>query len=528
MSKYKGQETAPETMKYLKRKTLINQHIYVLLAAVGEYSRMKQVNLSCYDMDLKLMINAIVQGLKVNPEHIRVLGEKGIVETNTLVRCLKEFGSRLDKESTFIFYFSGHGNGESLIMSDSAIGLKGLVHYIDRIPVKNKIIILDCCSSGKAKSGAAKELKVEDSLADFVGHGTMIMASSSADEVSRMGINHNHSLFTGIVASVLMNKSLIRKGVLSLQAVENEIRAIFENWNKKYPEKYQKPVIRGNMGGTVYFQVEAYHEYRTKEIHEEYDDYILYRVKPLHASTIKRLCAFVILKRKVSLEELPLYTKRVAARLKYEDVYTTEKQEMYFKGKKVRAVWCYFGYSESDMIRSTYFAYTIWAADQETVQMYYTEKKTSRVIDGICVNDNRASYNMVKTIQEDTISREEYIEMIKKLLTGIISRAEMFIGSLREIENETMTIEKVRSAYKDWIKDIYHLYHKVTDVPVPPDEIHDWAENVLSLAGWVVDIALILEQSEKENKYDQSAQWLIHHKIQKYYELLEKVKQVGV
>lgn len=35
-------------------------------------------------------------------------------------------------------------------------------------------------------------------------------------------------------------------------------------------------------------------------------------------------------------------------------------------------------------------------------------------------------------------------------------------------------------------------------MPVPPDEIHDWAENVLSLAGWVLDIALILEQSEKK------------------------------
>ena len=65
-------------------------------------------------------------------------------------------------------------------------------------------------------------------------------------------------------------------------------------------------------------------------------------------------------------------------------------------------------------------------------------------------------------------------------------------------------------------------------MPVPPDEIHDWAENVLSLAGWLVDIALILEQSVKENKYDKSTQWLIHHKIQKYYELLEKVKSVSV
>lgn len=36
MSKYKGQETAPETMKYLKNKTLMNQHIYVLLAAAGD------------------------------------------------------------------------------------------------------------------------------------------------------------------------------------------------------------------------------------------------------------------------------------------------------------------------------------------------------------------------------------------------------------------------------------------------------------------------------------------------------------
>lgn len=507
---------------------MINKNLYALLIGVGDYSKMNNGNLPTYKMDLALLGTALTFKLKVAQENMRLMAgddNNGFVSTTDLARVMSGFKKMLGKEDTFIFYFSGHGSDKSLVFSDRFVGLQSVIDFMEKLPAKNKIVILDCCYSGDFTTAGARKMKFEDTVADFAGHGIAVLASSSTNEVSRLGPDGKASVYTGLLSASMISNKNVHKGLLSLMDINEEVQKMMRVWNEQNPDKAQHPIFRSSMGGTIYFPVEEYHPYKPKKFVKDTKSYRIVSVKPLSTEKYKRLCAFIIPETDIGIKELAQITKEVAKAIKHQKIYSTQAGEKHFGRTPAKAVWCYFGKDETDIINHNHFAYTIWAADGEMKKMYFRESKYAQVYKGIYIWEN-TSYEMVKKIQEPTVTRDEFIEMNKKMLVSVVSLAEQFIIDMQEVANQMISMEEMQSKYGKWIKEVQVQYLKLTELDVAPNDLHDWAGEIECLAGSILDISLWLENSRGNGALGESEIWLINNGIRQYNESLEKLKKI--
>lgn len=471
--------------------------LYALLAAVGDYRAMKLLSLPTYEMDQTLMLEGLTKGLKVEQQNIRTLGENGTVKGRELAMAMRQFSSLLLREDTLFFYFSGHGRKRELVFSDMALELQSILAYVEKLPCKNKIVILDCCYAGTARTKEAKTMSLEDDIAAFAEHGTAILASCADDEVARLGLDQKHSLFTEAVSTSMLSKRKIKKGQLSLDDIHAQVLDWMTSWNERYKEKRQQPVFRSSMGGTIYFKVDEYRPYEQKKFYKETKQYTIWSVKPMNAPNKKRLCAFVILKEgeekgQDRRKKLAKVTRQIAREIRYEDIYPTKRSEIKFQGKSAGAIWCYFGQDESDLKNHLHYAYTIWAADEKTRKLYFErgkkeQKETKKLYfekgkkeqqktrsiaqwlrkcilkrnnkkaknekniqDGIYIFEN-ASYDLLRKMRDEANlknTKQQYIQKRKAILANVVTMAEHFISDFHELENETVTFEEMREQYR--------------------------------------------------------------------------------
>ena len=504
------------------------KNTYALLIGVGDYQKLNILNLPTYSMDLMLIGSALMSGLKLPRDHIRILaGEenKGYVTRKDMARALAGFKDLMKKDSSFIFYFSGHGRDRNLTFSDGDLALQSLVDYMDTLASKNKILILDCCYSGNFTTAGSKRLHFGDAIADFAGHGIAVLASSSADQVSRLGPRANHSLFTGALSTAMVHNKKIRKGRLSLPDINEEMQRLVRAWNQNNPGKEQHPVFRSSMGGTIYFQVEDYQPYQQRELSYETANYRIVNVEPLSSPKIKRLCAFAIPKGAGDLKDLPVFTREIADRIKNEEIYSDPASQARFAGTPAQAVWCYFGHDESDMVNHLYYAYTIWTADDDLRQCYFKPDKNALVVEDIYLWENK-SYDTLKKMHKPRQSREDFIKEHKMLLAYIVNLAEEFILDLQELANGTITIEAMAARYGDWIAAVRGKYLQLTEAEIAPDDLHDWSEEILTLAGWILDLSLLLDTKKQGEVIGERELWLINNAIRLYYESLDRLSKM--
>lgn len=504
---------------------------YALLASVGDYSKMNCAPLPTWKTDRDLMQNALTDGLKFDRDNIRCLGKEGFVSASEFARSIAGFSGMLQEEDLFLFYYSGHGKSNALIFSDMELGLQSILEVIEKIPARTRIVILDCCCSGGFSVSGAKKMTLEDTISAFNGRGIAVFAASAADEVSRLGPGSGHSLYTGFLCAAMQTSRLIRKGKISLPDIAGEVRFLMKTWSESHPDQSQQPVFRSSMGGTVYFSVADYRPYIPSDIFWKTEHYIVCSVKPLSTASVKRLAVFVIADSECTLADLPALTKEIAGTVKCAEIYSSEKGAVRFGRSLARAVWCYFGRDFTDIRRSNYFAYTIWAADKEMKQRYYRESRGTRITDGICLAEN-TSYEMVRALMQPELPRNEFICRTKQLLASIVSLSEEFITDMQEVENRTCTVRDIKEKYAGWIRKVRQQYCRIADTDVPPEDLLEWANQAETLAGCVLDLALLLEKDvgdkeaadrEAAESFDQRQAWLVKYTVRRYYEALDKL-----
>lgn len=494
-----------------------------LLTGVGHYQDNEKTQLPAAGIDLRIMKDALTEGLKFHSDNIRMLGDKdGIVSTHSFARALAEFEGLIGTEDTFVFYFSGHGTQEGLCFSDGTVDLQSIINYVERLRAGRKIVIIDCCFSGLAQIQGISGHTFEEMISSFVGRGIAVMASSAPDEQSWLMGNGGASLYTTVVSTAVRSRRLIRQGRIALSGIIDEVRCLMQEWNRMNPKLQQHPIYRENYIGDITFQVEEYHPYITQKISAETEAYILHSIKPLSTGKLKRFAAFVILKDPDD-SLLPKITLEIVSQFRNSDVYSSRESELRFKGRSADAIWCYFGRDTEDIERSNHFAYTIWAGSDKLKRQYYRENRNSEVTDGIYIFWN-TSYGLVKEIQKTTTPEEEIIARYQELAGLLIMKAESFIKEYEEMENGVISPRKLRQNNAEWIRDIKRLYFLLTEAdPVPVGKTR-WAEAVLELAGWATDMAIWLEQIGFADLPGE--QWMIKSSIDRYRRSLEQLQTI--
>lgn len=75
---------------------------------------------------------ALMQGLKIPDDNIRISGEDGVVTSRSFARNIAEISKYVSGEDGFIFYFSGHGDNSGLCFSDAAVSIQSIIEFIKR------------------------------------------------------------------------------------------------------------------------------------------------------------------------------------------------------------------------------------------------------------------------------------------------------------------------------------------------------------------------------------------------------------
>ena len=261
--------------------------INALLVGVTEYPGPENCSsLPLCENDLYAVKNALINGLNTKENNIMLCGKSGFVSFTDFSSSISSIISNITNEDTFIFYFTGHGGENCLALSYSLLSFQKLIDELEKIPAKNKIIILDSCRSGDFTISGTPQLDTIKIIENFVGYGYALLASCGAKQSSGFNSNKQISLYTSFLCDALTTRSLIKKGKKSLEMINESIFHFAKIWNQEETNNIQDPIFRSNIGGTIFFDVEEYNPHKVQQIYEETDNYIIYSIEPVHHALI--------------------------------------------------------------------------------------------------------------------------------------------------------------------------------------------------------------------------------------------------
>lgn len=499
--------------------------IKALIVGVSEYS------IACRDLplckrDIYAMKKALTLGLAVKEDNITLLGEGRIVNTYDFVITLNGTADDIDVSDTFILYFSGHGarknNENYLVFSNNFVSVKDLISFIDRIPCKNKIIMLDCCHSGNKEITLDSQIDINETADQFVGHGCAILVSCDIDETSGFDFNRNISLYTRILCDALTNPFLIRQGKKSLEDIKQHIDRQANIVNKSLKNK-QHNAFRSSIVGTIFFDVEEYKPYKSEKIYKETDCYIIYSVEPTHAN-VKRISLKVILRFPSSAEEIANIAKKINQEALYYEVYNNEISENRWRGNPNNIIFSYYGYDEEDMTNGIFAFRSVWVDKNQDKKYWYRTSEKSSVINDIWIEENK-TYSFIKKITTDNTSNDEtLVERTRSCMIGMIVAAEKFICIYREFINKTLTEDDFINQTKDLSTEIRNLYFEQSNLPIASKDLHDWSTAYSLLATTIDDFVIAYDPTSSRDSNNRRQ--LMDITIKRYNECLEKVKEL--
>jgi len=164
-----------------------------------------------------------------------------------------------EAEDTLLVYYSGHGcleprrNELFLALKEthpdtlgfSAINIDVLREAIQSSNAATKILVLDCCFSGRAvESLADKETAVEGQLAL---EGTLTLTSASGSNVAVVLPGERHTAFTGRLLKLLREGSPATGDPLDLNALYQQLMQTMRNDSLPKPKRLGS----GNVGDLV-------------------------------------------------------------------------------------------------------------------------------------------------------------------------------------------------------------------------------------------------------------------------------------
>lgn len=184
--------------------------------------------------------NAVAELLKTNGD-----GSPNFdVSLNLNVQTKAEFLDLIEKlfvgdADASLLYFSGHGSECGHLVTpdyrgrDLGVSMADVLGCANRSKCKNKIIILDCCFSGKLG-----ESSVTQSTESILGEGITIMTASNRDEVSME--SNGQGLFTSLFLQGLRGSAADITGRITPAGIYAFIDQSLGAWQ-------QRPVFKTNI-----------------------------------------------------------------------------------------------------------------------------------------------------------------------------------------------------------------------------------------------------------------------------------------
>lgn len=293
--------------------------------------------------------------------------------------------------------------------------------------------------------------------------------------------------------------------------------------NKKGERNFQQPIFRSSVGGTIFFDVEEYNPYKVAKIYEECDNYIIYGIEPVHQGNAKRLSVKVILRYQNSIEQIAEIADEIKNKVLYYEVHQNKIAETRYAGKAANIVWCYFGYDEDDMVDCNYICHTTWVDDLQDKTWWYQSSKNTAMVKGVHINVHD-SYELIKSLKDNSESAKELIKITRVYTENLISAAEKYIKIFREYLNNTLTEEQLIDSVAPLNTEISKWFFKQSDLPIPPKELHDWANIHTKLACTIHDFSLFYDRKNLKTWKSENRKCLLKNAIKQYETELEELK----
>lgn len=202
------------------------ENIYAVVATPSDYRGLSLPDLPQAVADGEKMQKALRDVLHIPEDNIRLVGESGHVTRQNFAHALAEYRGMVSEKNTLILYFSGHGLPDSLVLSDGAIGLAGILLFMEKLAVGRSVLILDCCYAGSLHPhNEAEQLLASEGFDEAVHKGVSILASSAADERSWADAGGG-SIFTAMLISAMGSRHLVRKGCLGLTDIAEDRKSV--------------------------------------------------------------------------------------------------------------------------------------------------------------------------------------------------------------------------------------------------------------------------------------------------------------
>lgn len=499
--------------------------VKALIVGVSEYY------LSCNDLplclkDIHVMKEALVLGLAVKEENIIFLGENKTVSTENFIDTLDKITKSIDNSDTFIFYFSGHGakrnNENYLVFSNDSVSMNALISFIDKLPCKNKIVMLDSCCSGNKDVSLDSPIDINETAEQFIGHGCAILASCDFDESSGFDIKRDMSLYTRILYDALTSPFLIRQGKKSLEDIKQYVDRLANIANKSLKDK-QHNAFRSSIVGTIFFEIEEYAPYKSERIYKETERYIIYSVEPTHAN-VKRVSLKVILKFPCSVDDIANIAEEINQEALYYEVFNNKISENRWSGYPNNIIFAYYGYDETDMINSSYAFRSTWIDKDQNKERWYRVSDNSSIINDIWIEEINGYSFMKKFISDNTSDDETLIDKTRTCMYKMIIAAEQFLSIYREYINRTTTEVDFINQTKNLSSEIRNLYFEQSDLHIPSKNLHNWSTAYSSLAAAIDDFVIAYDPNTKRDSNNRRQ--LMDITIKRYNECLERVKEL--
>lgn len=179
-------------------------------------------------------------------DNVRLVIERTMAE---VLQEIERFLADGTRDDTLILYYSGHGklnhrnelflctrDTQSAFLKSTAIKASAVREMIDDSAASATVILLDCCHSGRFKSGG-------DMSSDLAGRGTFVLASSRAGELANdTDVPNRASFFTHLLVEGIRHGANDQDGdgIVTLNDIYDFVYGAVLDAGNRYPVPQKK------------------------------------------------------------------------------------------------------------------------------------------------------------------------------------------------------------------------------------------------------------------------------------------------